>query len=132
MRRRSHSRRRARGAGHSIPDDLARAAKRSSSFKLLALVHAETSTGVLQDLSHVPRPSPTRVAPFFVVDAVTSLAGVAVDVDRHGIDAVYSGTQKCLSCPPGLSPVSFSERARAGSSPCATASPFRAGTSTSA
>jgi alanine-glyoxylate transaminase/serine-glyoxylate transaminase/serine-pyruvate transaminase len=47
-----------------------------------------------------------------VVDAVTSLGGVPVEVDRHGVDAVYSGTQKCLSCPPGLSPVSFSERAR--------------------
>jgi alanine-glyoxylate transaminase/serine-glyoxylate transaminase/serine-pyruvate transaminase len=47
-----------------------------------------------------------------LVDAVTSLGGVPVDVDRLGIDAVYSGTQKCLSCPPGLSPVSFSERAR--------------------
>jgi alanine-glyoxylate transaminase/serine-glyoxylate transaminase/serine-pyruvate transaminase len=46
-----------------------------------------------------------------LVDAVTSLAGVPVDVDRHGIDAVYSGTQKCLSCPPGLSPISLSPRA---------------------
>ncbi|KPK49855.1 MAG: alanine--glyoxylate aminotransferase, partial [Myxococcales bacterium SG8_38_1] len=47
-----------------------------------------------------------------VVDAVTSLGGVPVEVDRMGIDAVYSGTQKCLSCPPGLSPISFSARAR--------------------
>ena len=92
------------------PDDVAKAAKERS-FKVLAIVHAETSTGVLQD------PSPFRAiadscGALLIVDAVTSLGGVAVDVDRMGIDAVYSGTQKCLSCPPGLSPVSFSERAR--------------------
>ena len=46
-----------------------------------------------------------------LVDAVTSLGGKPVDLDRHGVDAVYSGTQKCLSCPPGLAPISFSERA---------------------
>ncbi|HEX6242932.1 MAG TPA: aminotransferase class V-fold PLP-dependent enzyme, partial [Polyangiales bacterium] len=48
----------------------------------------------------------------FLVDAVTSLGGVPVEVDRHGVDALYSGTQKCLSCPPGLAPVTLSERAR--------------------
>ena len=92
------------------PDDVARAAKERN-FKVLAVVHAETSTGVLQDLSPF-RAIADSCGALLLVDAVTSLAGVPVEVDRMGIDAVYSGTQKCLSCPPGLSPVSFSERAR--------------------
>ncbi|MCZ6807740.1 MAG: alanine--glyoxylate aminotransferase family protein, partial [Deltaproteobacteria bacterium] len=92
------------------PDDVARVAKHGS-FKVLALVHAETSTGVLQDLSPF-RAIADSCGALLVIDAVTSLGGVAVDVDRMGIDAVYSGTQKCLSCPPGLSPVSFSARAQ--------------------
>ncbi len=92
------------------PDDVARAAQRGA-YKVLALVHAETSTGVLQDLSPF-RAIADSCGALLVVDAVTSLGGVAVEVDRMGIDAVYSGTQKCLSCPPGLSPVSFSERAQ--------------------
>ena len=92
------------------PEDVAKAAK-ARSFKLLAIVHAETSTGVLQDLRPF-RAIADSCDALLLVDAVTSLAGVAVDVDAMGIDAVYSGTQKCLSCPPGLSPVSFSERAR--------------------
>ena len=76
----------------------------------VAFVHAETSTGVrsdarlLCDLAH-------RHQCLAIVDAVTSLAGIELLVDDWGIDAVYSGTQKCLSCVPGLSPVSFSERA---------------------
>ena len=92
------------------PDDVAKAAK-ARSFKVLAVVHAETSTGVLQDLAPF-RAIADSCDALLLVDAVTSLAGVPVEVDRIGIDAVYSGTQKCLSCPPGLSPVSFSERAR--------------------
>jgi alanine-glyoxylate transaminase/serine-glyoxylate transaminase/serine-pyruvate transaminase len=92
------------------PDDVARAAA-SRPFKVLALVHAETSTGVLQDLSPF-RAIADSCGALLLVDAVTSLGGVPVEVDRLGIDAVYSGTQKCLSCPPGLSPVSFSERAQ--------------------
>ena len=92
------------------PDEVARAAKKRA-FKVLAIVHAETSTGVLQDLSPF-RAIADSCGALLLVDTVTSLAGVPVDVDRMGIDAVYSGTQKCLSCPPGLSPVSFSERAR--------------------
>ncbi len=91
------------------PDDVAKAAK-GTSFKVLAVVHAETSTGVLQDLSPF-RAIADSCGALLLVDAVTSLGGIAVDVDRMGIDAVYSGTQKCLSCPPGLSPISFSERA---------------------
>jgi alanine-glyoxylate transaminase/serine-glyoxylate transaminase/serine-pyruvate transaminase len=92
------------------PDDVAKAASQHA-FKVLALVHAETSTGVLQDLSPF-RAIADSCGALLLVDAVTSLGGVPVDVDRMGIDAAYSGTQKCLSCPPGLSPVSFSERAR--------------------
>ena len=92
------------------PDSVVKAAKKRA-FKVLAIVHAETSTGVLQDLSPF-RAIADSCGALLLVDAVTSLGGVPVDVDRLGIDAVYSGTQKCLSCPPGLSPVSFSERAR--------------------
>ncbi len=92
------------------PNAVADIAKKQS-FRVLALVHAETSTGVLQDLTPF-REIADSCGALLVVDAVTSLGGVPVDVDRHGIDAVYSGTQKCLSCPPGLSPVSFSDRAR--------------------
>ncbi|MBT8468483.1 MAG: alanine--glyoxylate aminotransferase family protein [Deltaproteobacteria bacterium] len=92
------------------PEDVAQAAKKRP-FKVVAIVHAETSTGVLQDLGPF-RAIADSCGALLLVDAVTSLAGVPVDLDRLGIDAVYSGTQKCLSCPPGLSPVSFSERAR--------------------
>ncbi|MHC4365615.1 MAG: pyridoxal-phosphate-dependent aminotransferase family protein [Planctomycetota bacterium] len=78
--------------------------------KLVAIVHAETSTGVLQPLEEISRMVHDAGA-LFLVDTVTSLGGMDVLVDDWGIDAVYSGTQKCISCPPGLSPVSFSERA---------------------
>jgi alanine-glyoxylate transaminase/serine-glyoxylate transaminase/serine-pyruvate transaminase len=91
------------------PSDVAKAAN-GRAFKVLAIVHAETSTGVLQDLSPF-RAIADSCGALLLVDAVTSLGGVPVEVDRMGVDAVYSGTQKCLSCPPGLSPVSFSERA---------------------
>ena len=73
-------------------------------------MHAETSTGVLQPLEDISRIAHENDA-LFVVDAVTSLGGHPVLVDEWGIDACYSGTQKCLSVPPGLSPVSFSQRA---------------------
>jgi alanine-glyoxylate transaminase/serine-glyoxylate transaminase/serine-pyruvate transaminase len=78
--------------------------------KLVAIVHAETSTGVLQPLEAISRLVHDAGA-LLVVDAVTSYCGTEVKVDEWGIDAIYSGTQKCLSAPPGLSPVSFSERA---------------------
>ena len=77
---------------------------------LVAIVHAETSTGVLQPLDEIARIVREHGA-LLVVDAVTSLAGVRVGVDRLGIDACYSGTQKCLSAPPGLSPVTIGPRA---------------------
>jgi len=78
--------------------------------KLVAIVHAETSTGVLQPLEKISRIVHDSGA-LFLVDAVTSLSGTDLRVDEWEIDAVYSGTQKCLGAPPGLSPISFSARA---------------------
>ncbi len=78
--------------------------------KVVAIVHAETSTGALQPLEEISKIVHDAGA-LLVVDAVTSLGGVPVEVDAWGLDAVYSGTQKCLSCPPGLSPVTFGPRA---------------------
>jgi len=78
--------------------------------KLVAVVHAETSTGVRQPLKEVAEIAHNAGA-LFVVDCVTSLGGAEVNIDGTGIDLAYSGTQKCLSCPPGLSPVTFGERA---------------------
>lgn len=78
--------------------------------RLLAVVHAETSTGVLQPLEELGaylRETET----LFVVDTVTSLGGVPVEVDKRSVDVAYSGTQKCLSVPPGLAPITLSERA---------------------
>ncbi len=79
-------------------------------FDVVAIVHAETSTGVLQPLEEIGKIVREHGA-LFVVDAVTSLAGVRVGIDRNLVDACYSGTQKCLSAPPGLSPVTFGPRA---------------------
>ncbi|KPK77514.1 MAG: alanine--glyoxylate aminotransferase [Phycisphaerae bacterium SM23_30] len=78
--------------------------------KLVAIVHAETSTGVLQPLEKIGQLAHDAGA-LFLVDAVTSLGGVDVRMDEWGIDAIYSGTQKCISAPPGLAPVSFNEKA---------------------
>lgn len=76
----------------------------------LAFVHAETSTGVRSDAKALCKIAREHQC-LSIVDAVTSLAGIELRVDEWGIDAIYSGTQKCLSCIPGLAPVSFSERA---------------------
>lgn len=78
--------------------------------KIVALVLAETSTGAWQPMEEISELVHQSGA-LLLVDAVTALGGVPVEVDRWGIDAVYSGTQKCLSCPPGLAPVSFSPQA---------------------
>lgn len=77
---------------------------------LLALVHAETSTGVWQPLEEIASLAKDAGA-LLMVDCVTSLGGCEVEVDAWGVDACYSATQKCLSCPPGLSPLTMSERA---------------------
>jgi alanine-glyoxylate transaminase/serine-glyoxylate transaminase/serine-pyruvate transaminase len=92
------------------PDDVAAALRRTRSPKLVAVVHAETSTGAWQPLEEISRLTHNAGA-LLMVDTVTSLGGCPVRVDDWGIDACYSGTQKCLSCPPGLSPISFSQRA---------------------
>ncbi len=81
-------------------------------YKLLAVVHAETSTGVLQPLEELSRMAKDR-GTLFLVDTVTSLGGCPLEVDKTGIDICYSGTQKCLSIPPSLAPVTFSEKAAA-------------------
>lgn len=78
--------------------------------KLVGIVHAETSTGALQPVDEIARIAHDHGA-LLAIDTVTSLAGVPVEIDGWDIDAVYSGTQKCLSCPPGLAPVSFGPRA---------------------
>ena len=87
-----------------------KALNQNTDAKILAFVHAETSTGVRSDAEGL-----CALAKKFdclsIVDAVTSLGGREVNVDDWGIDAIYSGTQKCLSCVPGISPVSFSEKA---------------------
>ena len=87
-----------------------RTALAKKNYKLVAIVHAETSTGVLQPLEEISRLVHEHQS-LLLVDAVTSLGGAPVKVDELGIDACYSGTQKCLGCPPGLSPVTFNERA---------------------
>jgi len=98
--------------GHAVdPQKVEDALKAHPEASVLAFVHAETSTGALSDaktlctLAH-------QYDCLTIVDAVTSVAGSELRVDDWGIDAIYSGTQKCLSCVPGLSPVSFSERAQ--------------------
>lgn len=79
-------------------------------YDLLAVVHAETSTGVRNPINEIGELIREKKI-LYLVDCVTSLGGIEVKMDKWHIDALYSGTQKCLSCPPGLSPVSFSEQA---------------------
>lgn len=88
----------------------AEALQRAGKVKLVACVHAETSTGVCQPLDAIARLAHAHDA-LFLVDMVTSLGGMAVNVDACGVDVAYSGTQKCLGAPPGLAPVTVSERA---------------------
>ena len=78
--------------------------------RVVAIVLAETSTGAWQPLEEISQLVHDAGA-LLIVDTVTALGGIPVEVDAWQIDAVYSGTQKCLSCPPGLAPVSFSEAA---------------------
>jgi alanine-glyoxylate transaminase / serine-glyoxylate transaminase / serine-pyruvate transaminase len=93
-------------------EQITAALKQHPSTKLLGIVHAETSTGALQPLTGLADIVHAHGA-LLAVDMVTSLGGHEVRVDDWGIDACYSGTQKCLSCPPGLAPVSFGPRALA-------------------
>ncbi|MHC4660068.1 MAG: pyridoxal-phosphate-dependent aminotransferase family protein [Planctomycetota bacterium] len=78
--------------------------------KAVAIVHAETSTGAHQPVDELGAAC-HEISAMFFLDCVTSLGGAPVKIDEWGVDAAYSGTQKCLSCPPGLSPVTLSERA---------------------
>ena len=92
------------------PEKVQAALTQDPEIKTMAFVHAETSTGASSDVQAL-----CKLAQSFdvltIVDAVTSLGGTPLYVDRWGIDAAYSGSQKCLSCPPGLSPVTFNQRA---------------------
>ncbi|UTW58301.1 alanine--glyoxylate aminotransferase family protein [Kordiimonas sp. SCSIO 12603] len=91
-------------------EDVEAALEANPDAKILAFVHAETSTGVWADaeaLAELAR----KYDCLTIMDAVTSLGGIPVEIDGWQIDAVYSGSQKCLSCTPGLSPVSFSDKA---------------------
>ena len=92
------------------PAQVAAALKQVPKPKLVAIVHAETSTGALTPVEEISKLAHGAGA-LFLLDTVTSLGGCPVRVDAWGVDALYSGTQKCLSCPPGLSPVSLSPRA---------------------
>ncbi len=97
--------------GETFSDEsIAEAVTAHPKAKMLGIVHAETSTGAHQPLVGISK-IVHGAGMLFAVDAVTSLGGHELKVDEWGIDAIYSGTQKCLSCPPGLSPVSFSPRA---------------------
>lgn len=78
--------------------------------KMVAVVHAETSTGVENPIAEIAKAVKSSEA-LFLIDTVTSLGGCPVRIDDWGVDAAYSGTQKCLSCPPGLAPVTLSKRA---------------------
>jgi alanine-glyoxylate transaminase/serine-glyoxylate transaminase/serine-pyruvate transaminase len=91
------------------PHEIAEAVQHVSP-KVVGIVHAETSTGAWQPLEEISK-IVHKAGALLLVDAVTSLGGIPVEVDAWGLDAVYSGTQKCLGCPPGLSPVTFSPRA---------------------
>jgi alanine-glyoxylate transaminase/serine-glyoxylate transaminase/serine-pyruvate transaminase len=91
------------------PQRLLDAQRSHPDARLVAVVHAETSTGVRNDIE--PLRALQETATLLVVDTVTSLGGIPVDVDGWGIDACYSGTQKCLGVPPGLAPLTFSTRA---------------------
>jgi alanine-glyoxylate transaminase/serine-glyoxylate transaminase/serine-pyruvate transaminase len=92
------------------PERIEEALKKEGKVKAVALVHAETSTGAQQPMDGLGKLCHQHGA-LLVVDTVTSLGGVPVEVDAWEADAVYSGTQKCLSCPPGLAPLTLSPRA---------------------
>ncbi len=92
------------------PELMANAMKPLGKIKLVGCVHAETSTGVRQPLEPIGALAREYDA-LFLADAVTSLGGIAVNVDEAGVDASYSATQKCVGAPPGLSPITVSDRA---------------------
>ena len=96
--------------GSPIAPDNVERALRDGPARLVAIVHAETSTGVRQPVEPIARLAKEAGA-LLLLDCVTSLGGEPVDIDAWGVDAAYSGTQKCLSAPPGASPVTLSPAA---------------------
>jgi len=96
--------------GRIIRKEAVEEALSQSDAKLLAIVHAETSTGILQPLKEISK-IVDKYDALLLVDAVTSLGGCELNVDEYGIDICYSASQKCLGCPPGLAPITASERA---------------------
>lgn len=91
-------------------DKVAETLQAHADARIVAMVHAETSTGVQSDVAALVKLAHAHGC-LTIVDTVTSLGGTPVKVDEWGVDAIYSGSQKCLSCTPGLAPVSFNERA---------------------
>ncbi|MBM3264113.1 MAG: alanine--glyoxylate aminotransferase family protein [candidate division Zixibacteria bacterium] len=96
--------------GRPFTADQVNKALKENAAKVVGIVHAETSTGVLQPLEDIGRVVHGHDA-LFLVDTVASLGGVSIPVDEWGIDACYTGSQKCLSCPPGLAPITLNDRA---------------------
>ena len=95
-----------------IVDQVADHLRKSEPYAIVAVVHAETSTGVLNPVEQIGKlVREMHPDALYLVDGVTSLGGIPVRLDDWHVDAFYSGTQKCLSCPPGLAPLSFSPRA---------------------
>src|ERR671924_2106097 len=97
--------------GRVIEPEAIEAALQGGRTKLVALIHGETSTGVLQPLQEIAQ-LVHRYDALLLVDAVATLGGCEVAVDRWGIDVAVAATQKCLSCPSGLAPVTYNERAQ--------------------
>jgi alanine-glyoxylate transaminase/serine-glyoxylate transaminase/serine-pyruvate transaminase len=96
--------------GRPVDPERVAAALKQTDYKLVALVHAETSTGVLQPMEDIARLA-RETDTLLMLDTVSSLGGVEVKVDEWGIDGCFSCSQKCIGCPAGLSPITFSERA---------------------
>ena len=96
--------------GRAIDPEVVRKAVLGRNPKALFVVHAETSTGACQPIEDL-KAIAGECGALFLVDMVTSLGGMKISLDKTGIDVAYSGSQKCISCPPGLSPVSFSPAA---------------------
>jgi len=96
--------------GKVFDPDQIRSALKEKPAKVVGIVHAETSTGACQPIEEISK-IVHEYGGLLLVDCVTSLGGMNIDIDGLQIDASYSGTQKCLSCPPGLSPVTFNNRA---------------------
>ena len=96
--------------GTAADPDQVRKAIRGKNPKVLAVVHSETSTGVCQPLQPL-REVAQEAGALLVVDTVSSLGGLPLEVDQWGLDVCYSGSQKCIGCPPGLAPITIGERA---------------------